>query len=99
LRHVNVIPISDKLVMQRRDTIMSTGGYDDDACPSEWAEYNLVPELVAQPAVLSPFARHAVAAAARRKSGADQTGPDRRLQGLPLDAMEAPGWPPALLRS
>ena len=73
--------------------------YDDDACPSEWAEYNLVPELVAQPAVLSPFARQAAAAAARRKPDAGRTAPDRSLQGAPLDALEAPGWPPALLRS
>jgi hypothetical protein len=78
---------------------MRSGHYDDDACPSEWAEYNLVPELVAQPAVLSPFARHAVAATVRRKSDAGRTGPDRSLQGVPLDALEAPGWPPALLRS
>jgi hypothetical protein len=78
---------------------MRTGRYDDDACPSEWAEYNLVPELVAQPAVLSPFARQAVMAVARKKPDASQAAPDRALQGLPLDAREAPGWPPALLRS
>lgn len=72
---------------------MSSSGYDNEACPSEWAEYNLVPELVAQPAGLSPFARHAVAAAARRKAGLGNAGPDRALQGLPLDALEAPGWP------
>ena len=78
---------------------MSTNRYDNDACPSEWAEYNLVPELVAQPPVLSPFARQAVAAASRKQSASDRTEPDQRLQGLPLDAVEAPGWPPALLRS
>ncbi len=78
---------------------MRTSRYDDDACPSEWAEYNVVPELRAQPAVLTPFARHAVAAIARRKSDAGRNGPDRKLHGVPLDALEAPGWPPALLRS
>ena len=78
---------------------MRTGRYDDDACPSEWAEFNLVPELVARPAVLSPFARHAVTASARRKADPGRSAPDRSLQGLPLDAREAPGWPPALLRS
>jgi len=78
---------------------MRTGRYDDEACPSEWAEYNLVPELVAQPAVLSPFARRAVAAAARRHADVGKAGPDRRLHGVPLDALDAPAWPPALLRS
>ncbi len=78
---------------------MRTGRYDDEACPSEWAEYNLVPELVAQPAVLSPFARHAVAAAARRRADAGKASPDPRLHDVPLDALEIPAWPPALLRS
>lgn len=77
---------------------MRTGRYDDEACPSEWAEYNLVPELVAQPPVLSPFARHAVAAA-RRKADVEKAGPDRRLHDVPLDTLESPAWPPALLRS
>lgn len=79
---------------------MRTGyDYDDDACPSEWAEFNLVPELVARPPLLSPFARHAMTASARIKSNPGRAAPDRRLQGLPLDAREAPAWPPALLRS
>lgn len=77
---------------------MRTEGYDDEACPSEWAEYNLVPELRAQPAVLSPFARHAVAAITRKNADAGRLGPDRRLHGVPLDALEAPGWPQGLLR-
>jgi len=78
---------------------MRTGRYDDEACPSEWAEYNLVPELVAQPAVLSPLARHAIAAAARRRADAGKASPDPRLHDVPLDALEVPAWPPALLRS
>jgi hypothetical protein len=78
---------------------MQTGRYDDEACPSEWAEYNVVPELRARPAILSPFARHAIAAIARRKSGAGKAGPDRSLHGVPLDALDAPGWPQGLLRS
>ncbi len=78
---------------------MGTDRYDDEACPSDWAEYNIVPELRAQPAILSPFARHAVSAIARRNSEAGRAGPDRKLHDVPLDALESPGWPPALLRS
>jgi hypothetical protein len=79
---------------------MATSRYDDESCPSEWAEYNVAPELIAQPAVLTPFARHAIVALARNnKSDARKSAPDRKLQGVPLDALDAPGWPPMLLRS
>jgi len=78
---------------------MATGRYDDESCPSEWAEYNVVPELVAQPTVLTPFARHAIVALARSTLDARKSAPDRKLHGVPLDALDAPGWPPALLRS
>lgn len=78
---------------------MATGRYDDESCPSEWAEYNVVPELIAQPAALTPFARHAIVSLARSKSDARKSAPDRKLHGVPLDALDAPGWPPALLRS
>ncbi|MGB8434544.1 MAG: hypothetical protein WCE38_09820, partial [Burkholderiales bacterium] len=74
---------------------MASYGYDDESCPSEWAEYNVVPELIAQPAVLTPFARHAIVALARKNPDTSRTAPDRKLQGVPLDALEAPGWPPA----
>ncbi|MCC6609229.1 MAG: hypothetical protein IT515_06065 [Burkholderiales bacterium] len=40
----------------------------DDACPFEWAEYNLPDELIARAPVSSPFARRAMGARRTREA-------------------------------
>lgn len=42
----------------------------DDACPFEWAEYNLPDELIARAPVSSPFARRALGARRARDAAA-----------------------------
>jgi hypothetical protein len=42
----------------------------DDACPFEWAEYNLPGELIARAPVGTPFARRAIGARRARDAAA-----------------------------
>ncbi|MCL4800143.1 MAG: hypothetical protein KJ025_11195 [Burkholderiales bacterium] len=55
----------------------------DDACPFEWAEYNLPDELIARAPVSSPFARRA-ALARRAREAAGDAAPRPALGGLRL---------------
>lgn len=69
----------------------------DNGCPYEWAEFNLPAELVARPAVLSPFARRALRARQARDGAeaGDRAGarPGLRLllsPGLSLTGLPKP---------
>jgi hypothetical protein len=64
----------------------------DDACPYEWAEFNLPQELRTGRAVLSPFGRLAVAARGSDPSAASEWpfgAPSKASSGL--GAMLIPG--------
>jgi hypothetical protein len=70
----------------------------DDACPFEWAEYNLPDELIARAPVSSPFARRAMGArrtrdAAAATEPATQRGPLRSLRLLLPPDFGLPGLP------
>jgi hypothetical protein len=57
----------------------------DDACPFEWAEFNLPPELRPGPVILSPFARRAVVFSAASTNAAAEWpfgAPSRTSSGL-----------------
>jgi len=57
----------------------------DDACPFEWAEYNLPDALVARTPVSSPFARRALAARRASDAAAGDPATERgTLRGLRL---------------
>jgi len=57
----------------------------DDACPYEWAEYNLPGELIARAPVSSPFARRAIGARRARDAGVADAAAERgRLGSLRL---------------
>ena len=56
----------------------------DDACPHEWAEYNLPDSAIARAPVSSPFARRAAGARQATANRGEAATPRSALGGLRL---------------
>jgi hypothetical protein len=69
----------------------------DDACPYDWAEYNLPPELKAGPVVLSPFGRRGVTLGSVSENAAAEWpfgAPSRTSSGLGVLLIPGLGFGP-----